>query len=234
MSSGCGGEASRHQADHRPLDHRDTGGGQPLVVAVQPPTFGDPRQGSLHHPAPWQHLEGTLSLGLAHDLKDDPYRGLGLRCELAGVPAVGPYEADRRERLLHRSEHGASTVTVLDTCRCDQHDHQQADRVDHDMALAPIDLLARVIPARRAANRVCALDRLRVDDRSGRAGVGRPSVCLTALRNWSCSSSSEPSSRQRTKCQYTVSHGGKSFGNWRHEQPVRNKYRIALTTSRRG
>ena len=43
-----------------------------------------------------------------------------------------------------------------------------------------------------------------------------------------------PSSVQVLKYQYTVSHGGKSCGSWRHEQPVRFRYKIASTIRRRG
>ena len=43
-----------------------------------------------------------------------------------------------------------------------------------------------------------------------------------------------PSSVQVWKYQYTVSHGGKSCGSWRHEQPVRFRYKIASTIERRG
>ena len=42
-----------------------------------------------------------------------------------------------------------------------------------------------------------------------------------------------PSSFQVLKYQYTVSHGGKSCGSCRHEQPVRFTYKIASTIRRR-
>ena len=62
----------------------------------------------------------------------------------------------------------------------------------------------------------------------------RPAASRTAARNASWMRSVRPSSVQVLKYQYTVSHGGKSCGSWRHEQPVRFRYKIASTIRRRG
>ena len=53
------------------------------------------------------------------------------------------------------------------------------------------------------------------------SGLRRSSLTRTRSRSASCSRSSVPSSPQARKYQYTVCHGGKSFGSIRHEQPVR-------------
>ena len=65
---------------------------------------------------------------------------------------------------------------------------------------------------------VGALDRLGVHE--ALAIGSRPAASRTAARNASWMRSVRPSSVQVLKYQYTVSHGGKSCGSWRHEQPV--------------
>ena len=132
---------------------------------VKSPALGDPRECALHYPASGQNLKRALARGLANDLHDDPRGGLGPFHQLAGIPAVGPHQADRRERLAHRVEHRTGAVAVLDARGRDEHDQQQPDRVDDHMTLAAIDLLARVIAARRGRDGVRAPDRLCVDDR---------------------------------------------------------------------
>jgi hypothetical protein len=67
------------------------------------------------------------------------------------------------------------------------------------------------------------------------AAVGsgaRPSATRTLRRKLSWTASSVPSSVQRWYHLKTVDHGGKSCGSDRHEQPVRVRYRIALSSSR--
>ena len=67
------------------------------------------------------------------------------------------------------------------------------------------------------------------------AGLSRRTALAsrTAARSASWIRTVTPSSFQVLKYQYTVSHGGKSCGSWRHEQPVRFRYKIASTIRRR-
>ncbi len=68
----------------------------------------------LDDPAAREDFKAALALALAHDLYDDPRGGLGPGDELAGVPAVGPYQAQRREGLMQRLQDRAGAVAVLD------------------------------------------------------------------------------------------------------------------------
>ena len=101
----------------------------------------------------------------------------------------------RREQLVHarsRSKNEISAVlqrrlierplfAVLDRGGGDHHHQQQPDRVNHDVALAAIDLLARVIPACRCGDGVRALHRLRVQDPADGSGLRLSRL----VRTWS-------------------------------------------------
>ncbi len=56
-------------------------------------------------------------------------------------------------------EDPAGAVAILDRGGADPHDQQEPDRVYHDVALAAIDLLAGVIPARLRGDGVRTLRR---------------------------------------------------------------------------
>jgi hypothetical protein len=45
-------------------------------------------------------------------------------------------------------QHQLRTIPVLDIGRVDDHENQQADRVDEDVPLATIDLFARIVTVR--------------------------------------------------------------------------------------
>src|SRR4029077_231514 len=93
-------------------------------------------------------------------------RGLQL---LAGVGAVGKDMAQPWEEIADRSQQVGRTVSILDVGTVYLRANQMTVGIGNDVALAPVDLLARVIPLRTAAFR--GLDRLTVDHPSRRAGV---------------------------------------------------------------
>jgi len=99
--------------------------------------------------------------------------------------------------------------------------------------LAPVDLVARVV-ARVAFPTVSAALTDWASTTPALAIGSRPVPSRTAARSASWMRSVIPSRFHRAKYQYTVSHGGKSCGSCRHEQPVRLTYRIASTMHRRG
>lgn len=174
-----------------------------------------------------------LPVGLLHNLEGDPQPAPGELHALAGVAAVGPHPCDRGHLHPGPVQHESTAVAVLQAGRGDQHHHQQPGRVDDHMSLAPIDLLARVVPARALADGVGTIDRLGSTIPADAIG-SRPAASRAA----SCSASwirlVVPSAFHRLKYQYTVSQGGKSCGSCRHEHPVRFRYKMASTIRRRG
>lgn len=99
------------------------------------------------------------------------------------------------------------------------HAEQVGLRVGEDVALAALDLFARIVTATLRGDGVGALHALAVDDR--RAGRG---VFFAALRRCSRSTvwmrSHRPLLVQRVRAACTVVRGGYSLGSMRHRQPV--------------
>ena len=162
LAAGWRLESSDHQSDHRPFDHGLAGLRQSLVVVVEAAAFHDPGEGALDHPPPWKHLEHLDSQGFTHDLDGDVGNRLGPVDQLAGVAAVGPQQRQRRHRHRQPVQQRAGAVAVLHARRGDHHQQQQAHRVDHDVALAAVDLLAGIESAHGRPDGVGALDRLGV------------------------------------------------------------------------
>ena len=104
-------------------------------------------------------------------------------------------------------------------------------RVHHDLTLAALHLLARIVAARATA--LGRFDRLAIDH--GCAGRRLPSdplpVChdeqvVDRLKQTHVSPATEPS--------VTVVRGGRSLGSRRQATPPRGTYKMAFMTSRKG
>src|ERR1019366_4289672 len=94
--------------------------------------------------------------------------------QLAGVPAVGPDQADAPEPGGQPPQQVAGGVAGLHGGggHQDPQDHQdQAEGIGGDVPLAALDFLPGVIPAAGLGHSVGGLHRLGVDDRRGRAGA---------------------------------------------------------------
>ncbi len=90
-----------------------------------------------------------MKIGALDDLQL-PWTGA---CDGAGHPwpliaAIGIDALDEGEAAAGLAQHGAGSVAVLDVGGMDGDAQQEAERIDEDMALAALDLLARVIPRR--------------------------------------------------------------------------------------
>jgi hypothetical protein len=74
--------------------------------------------------------------------------GHRLRGCLALVGTVGKEHLDEREQPTRRAQEGYGPVAVLDAGGMDSGAQEQAQRVDQDVPLLALDLLARVVPLR--------------------------------------------------------------------------------------
>jgi len=97
-------------------------------------------------------------------------------------------------------------------------DEAAAVGVDQRVALAPINLLARIVTRGPPASVVFTLW-LSIIAADGLAS--RPTRSRSAITSAWFIRSKRPSSRQAANQRYTVPHGGKSFGSRRHGQPAR-------------
>lgn len=124
-----------------------------LEVFGETATAADPGEGALDDPALGQNDE-AVPLAAFYDL-EFPGAGLGDCgsgfCRLiAGVGEDALYE--RVETARAPIEYQSRTVAILDIGRVNDDIQQEAERVDQNVPLATLDLLARVI-ARRVERR---------------------------------------------------------------------------------
>ena len=110
----------------------------------------EPGQGTLDNPAHRQHHEAVRLLRTFHNLDREMGQNLchgggELRPLIAGIGEQLHQEGIHPEQ--GREEQNAA-IAILDVRRVHHGVQQQTYRVDQDMALLPLDLLARIIPGR--------------------------------------------------------------------------------------
>ena len=110
----------------------------------------------------------------------------------------------------------------------DHHRQHQAQRVYDDVPLAAVDLLARVVSTRPPFSVVLTDWLSKIAAVGWRCGLRRRGVAPQLVV--------EPFQRAvllpNQKYQYTILHGGKSWGNARHWQPVRDREQAVDDLSR--
>src|SRR5579862_8181943 len=144
------GEASEHELDHGEVDERLGGSGEVLEVAGEPAVSADPSEGALDDPALGGDDEAGRAIGALDDL-NAPAAGAagGLSDARSLVSGVGEDRRDERKAPPHRfGQDVRCTVAVLDTRRMDHRGQEEALVIGEDVALDPLDLLARVEPDR--------------------------------------------------------------------------------------
>src|SRR5215210_38382 len=85
-------QTNKHKADHRHINERFAGLGQPLVVSAQPAVTGQPSEGTFHHPSPGQHHKPSLPRLLLHDMQGPTQHTLDPLYKLSSVTPVCPYQ----------------------------------------------------------------------------------------------------------------------------------------------
>src|SRR5271165_4861495 len=172
------GKAACQQLDGGKIKPCLAAGDGPLKVPRQPPIAAKPGEGALNDPAPGQELK---TFGLVRSLDDlqRPLPAPGKRRLqlLARVGAIGKDMAQPREEIADRSQQVGRAVSILNVGGVHLRANQMTAGIGNDVALAPVDLLARVISPRAAAFR--GLDRLTIDHpcrRAGFAAIPLPSM----------------------------------------------------------
>lgn len=124
-----------------------------LEVFGETAAAADPSQGALDNPAFGKNDEAMLLV--AFDDLQRPGSGFGdrfgrFRTLISGIGEDAFDEGEQAARAAIEDQAGA--IAILDVGRMDDDVQQEAERVDEDMPLAPLDLLARVV-ARRIERR---------------------------------------------------------------------------------
>ena len=102
---------------------------------------------TFYLPAPLQGLKSLGVPGACHNHEGSLQDCRNPRDELACVSPIGPDQFQSRKAGDECPEHLFGPITVLDPRRMHDHDEEQPEGIDHDVALAPADALTAVIAA---------------------------------------------------------------------------------------
>lgn len=119
-----------------------------LVVSGKAAVLDDPGEGPLDHPPAAQHLEALCSRIAFNDLDDDVSLLPGPADEPTGIAAIGKGSLNERVSSAGRLEHRLAAIAILNAGRVDPDGEEPTVGVGQDMALAALDLLARVVALR--------------------------------------------------------------------------------------
>ena len=131
---GCGGSD----------DDQGFGNSGELLVTDEAAVLDDPGEGSLDDPPAAQNLE-ALGGAAFDDLDADVGLVLGPAHEPPGMADIGEGAGHEGIACTRGLEYGFAAVTVLDAGGMDLHGEQPSIGVGQDVALAPVDLLARIV-----------------------------------------------------------------------------------------
>jgi hypothetical protein len=144
-SQGIYGKSSEHDADHSEADEGGDGWCVAFEVASQAAVATDPRERPLDNPSFGQHLESSGIRSL-DDLQSPGTGAPHGHSHLASrVSAISEYAFNERKQASRPPQQMESTITVLNVSGMNDDVQQEAQRVDQDVPLATLDLLARVV-----------------------------------------------------------------------------------------
>jgi hypothetical protein len=171
-----------------------------FVVFREPTVLRQPAERTFNNPTMRQDYKPLNIVRPFEDLQHPAGESGAPRHQLPGIAAVRPDQPQARKRPAQLLQHQLGTVPVLDPGAVDDHRQDHSQRVYHDVALAPFDILAFVVAVDPPFWGVFTdwLSMIAAD------GVGsRPSCSRTFTRKASCTASITPASRQRRKWSQT-------------------------------
>ena len=134
-----------HQIDHGDQDHALAAGWEHLVVLAHSSVTADPGKGAFHAPSLGQHDEANGVAASLDNVQYPPAEGLGPSNEFACVTSVRPDAFQSRIQPAEPTQHQLGPVPILDIGGMDHNCQDESQRVYHDVPLATLDFLARVI-----------------------------------------------------------------------------------------
>jgi hypothetical protein len=134
-----------HDADHGEADEGGSFASVTFEVLGETTAVANLGEGSFDDPALGQDNK-AVEIGALDDVQP-PRTGLGdgLGHFRPLVAAISVDALDEGEGAASLSQHDSGAVTVLNIGGMNDYDQQEAKGVDEDVALAPFDLLARVV-----------------------------------------------------------------------------------------
>ncbi len=116
-----------------------------LVVAHKAPVLHDPGKGPLYDPPAADHSEARLLGTALHDLQDDVGLVLGPARKPTRIAAVRVSALDKGKASPRALQDALGSIPVLDVGPMYRDGEQPSISVGQDVALAPFDLLGRII-----------------------------------------------------------------------------------------
>ena len=138
----------KHPIDHRQIDHGFAAFGEHFVVLAHPSVATDPGKGAFHDPALGQHHEANNAVAALDNVQNPAAQKHGPGDEFARVASIGPDALQPRVQTSELAQHQLGTVTILHIRSVHHHRQNRTERIDDDVSLAPVDLLARVVTPR--------------------------------------------------------------------------------------
>ena len=164
------GDFPCEQADMGEEEPCGSAGNGSLEILCEAPASAEPGKGSLHHPTSRQEFEPAGGVGALDDLYG-PFADFGeASVEFGtGIAAVGEYVSQPGIQGFDGFEHVGRPIPILNTGMMNDGTDEVADCIGDDVALAALDLLSGIEPARPAG--FGGLDRLAVDHASCRRSL---------------------------------------------------------------
>lgn len=140
-------ELSKHQTDRCQAQESQGRSVEVLPILREAPAAVEPSDRPLDDPSLRKDLEALRHIGPLHDLNldfphDAPERGLEDRPLIA---AVGIELAQERVEAEQRGHHKHAAVPVLDASAVHHGMQHQAEGIDEEVPLLPLDLLAAIV-----------------------------------------------------------------------------------------
>ena len=141
-------QAGQHESGHGGVDPSFRGFRQHPIIFAQSPLPAQPGEGAFHYPAPGKDLKSVLLCGTPHHFQTPATNVPGPLHQLARVGAVSPDPLQPGEAAHQPAQHQLGSIPVLHVGRVYRHRQQQTLSIHHDMPLASLHLLARIVPPR--------------------------------------------------------------------------------------
>lgn len=120
--------------------------GPVLVVLGETAASPKPAKGTLHNPSLGQHLEADRLVGSLDDLEVPGAQGLHRSgCSVTLIAAVRENALDERKDPSNRLKYKQSAITILNAGRVYDNLQRETERIDQDVSLLALDLLASVV-----------------------------------------------------------------------------------------
>ena len=136
----------KHHIDHGNEDHRLTALRQRFIVFGKSAVLPKPRKCSFNDPSLGKDDE-LVRLRAFDDFDDPAVPANRPIHKLPGITAIGPNHFKAPPSRTQLLDQQLAAVTVLDVGRVNDQREDQAERVNNDMALAPLGFLARIVPS---------------------------------------------------------------------------------------